>query len=125
MHSWTRRTALAGASIAALSLTGFATQTASAAAPTQKVIVRPVTAAGQPVAGYKVIEIADTDPVICGGQSQSSLSPQVFECGTTADGGFACLQAADPHSVFCLDDASKHVLRCTPLPVPSSGGPIR
>lgn len=91
-------------------LTGLA-PTASAA-PTDKpatkqVVVRPVTAAGAPAAGWTVTRESGT--VDCYGSAPSSVDDGITACFPTAYGLRACWRSAR-HTVLCVRDVADRSL---------------
>jgi hypothetical protein len=88
------------------------------AAPTVKVVVRPVTSTGHVRAGFTVtgepsgsVDCSFRDP------SPGAVSPNIEFCAPSAEYAVACWKAAAPHRVLCMrDPRTKHVVR-----IPRSG----
>jgi hypothetical protein len=81
---------------------------------TNRVTVRPVTAAGQPAAGYQVTTETWPDFTCTAGAfagaSPSAVGPDIRFCGPSASNTVACWKSAVPTTVLCLRDPFGHVL---------------
>jgi hypothetical protein len=95
--------AAAGATVALVAVAVAAPQVASAAQATQKLVVRPVTAAHHAAAGYGV-EHRHGDVIDCQYASASpvAVNRNIFECGPAAAYAVACWHAARPGWALCL-----------------------
>jgi hypothetical protein len=94
--------------------TGTQSTTVSQSRPvvagTRQVTLRPVTAAGQPVPGYRVTT-ETWSPFLCtDGASPSAVSPDIRFCGSSASNTVACWKSAVPSTVLCLRDPFGHAL---------------
>jgi hypothetical protein len=106
------------ATAAAAAVTGAAALTAPAgaagtAAPTVKVVVRPVTSAGHVRAGFTVSG-EPSGLVDCRFPSASpgAVSKNIEYCSPSAEYAVACWKAAAPHRVLCMrNPRSRHVVR--------------
>lgn len=78
----------------------------------QRIVVRPVTASGHAVPGYRVTTSKGTGPVDCSDAlpSLAAVDDDIIRCAPDADGVNACWRAAHKHHVLCLHDARKHTL---------------
>lgn len=78
---------------------------------TERITVRPVTADGRPVTGYRVT--TETAPgFMCAGDevSPAAVSPNIRWCGFSAMNTVTCWNSAVPSTALCLRDPLKHVL---------------
>ncbi len=81
---------------------------AAPSAPTQVSALRPVTASGQPAAGWSVTPAGS---VRCGGdQDMSAVSPDIYSCGASAENLLGCWRSAMPQTLLCLRDAASREL---------------
>ncbi|MGN6606166.1 MAG: hypothetical protein ACTHMS_04050 [Jatrophihabitans sp.] len=83
--------------------------------PTQRVIVRPVTAAHVPAAGFSAV--TTSDGIFCSGHeaSPAAVDANILECSPSAAYAPACWHAARPRYALCLRDARSHTLYRLPL----------
>src|SRR4051812_41993459 len=74
---------------------------ASAATPTDRVVLRPVTSSGHAAAGYKVVKEPD-HPVDCSipDPSVAGVNKNILFCSPSAAYAVACWRSATPHHVL-------------------------
>lgn len=84
--------------------------TATAAAPTVKVVVRPVTAAGYPRAAFSVTDISGTIDCSAPDASVGAVDRDIVSCYPTVYNGVACWLARVPRHVLCLQNAMQKKL---------------
>jgi hypothetical protein len=77
---------------------------------TQRVTLRPVTAAGQPGAGYRVTTETWSRFQCTDGPSPVAVSPDIRFCGPSASNTVACWKFAVGSSVLCLRDPFGQIL---------------
>lgn len=96
---------LAAAVAANAHIAGAAGSTTPTPPPTSKVVVRPVTAAGQPSTGYSVTG-EPSGQVDCSFPEASvgAVSPDIESCSPSFEYAIGCWNAAAPHHVLCLRD---------------------
>lgn len=90
--------------------------TASAHPPpakTVQLVVRPVTAQGEPADGYQVVVEEAPDGFRCTGSSPVAVTAGVATCGRPDDDTIACWKSSD-HTVLCLRDPRSHRLSRIP-----------
>jgi hypothetical protein len=110
---------LALCSLAAAAAALFGAGAATATTPaTVRIVVRPVTVAGYPVAGYTVAQ-EPTGQVDCSypDASPGAVNANILECSPSAEYAIACWKSATPARVLCLRNARAHTL----VKIPDTG----
>jgi len=108
---------------------------ASAAPATVKIIVMPVTAAGEAADGFTVKDQDPGYPIDCSFKdpSRGAVSPNIENCSPGAAFAPACWNSAVAHHVLCMQDADKHKLvqfkrvgrfANTPMAKPNNRAPL-
>lgn len=90
-----------------------ATVSTARASATQRVVVRPVTAKGRAMPGWKVT--TQSRSVQCTAPSAGAVDNGIAFCGTSADYTVACWRAATKTRVLCLPDPTKRRLESIKL----------
>lgn len=74
-----------------------------AAATTQRIVLRPVTARGTVATGYRLSKHLD-ESITCGGGivSRAAVQPNIDECSPTAAYPVACWADSSPNTALCL-----------------------
>lgn len=83
--------------------------------PTTRTVVRPVTASGHAVNGWRVVK--ESGGVDCSfpQASPAAVDPDILFCSPDAAYAVACWRSATPHHVLCLRDARTHKLAKLPV----------
>jgi hypothetical protein len=106
----------------------------AASGQTQRIVLRPVTAAGHAAPGFK-ISVDKGGVVDCSYEESSSaaVDRDIVQCAPDAEYAIACWKAAYPHRVLCLRDPRTNVLTSiyteqsvaqTSPPKPKDVGPL-
>jgi hypothetical protein len=75
-------------------------------------VVRPVTSAGKPAAGYRIAHTYRNSGLDCSDASSSpgAVDPNIDFCSPSAAYAVACWKAPAPHTVLCLQNFGSHQL---------------